>query len=160
MRESDKQMLADHYLDLYRMAFDLLHNEADTEDVVQEALAITMSRAFVSNPYRYCVRTLYNHCYHLLDNHLCVLSDTLPEAQEANDGPDERRIQLVRRLKEELPERAVKIIDLHFSDGYTLDQIAEMQGVSRSAIQKVLHRGEQHLRQQIIELELKEVFES
>ena len=35
-------MLADHYLDLYRMAFVLLQNEADVEDVVQEALAVTM----------------------------------------------------------------------------------------------------------------------
>ena len=41
MRERDKQMLADHYLDFYQMAYTILHEEADVEDAVQDALTDT-----------------------------------------------------------------------------------------------------------------------
>ena len=83
MREQDKQMLADHYLDLYRMAYNVLRNETDTEDAVQEALAITMSHSFLAKPYSYCVRTLYNQCYRLLSKRDYILPDELPDvAQE------------------------------------------------------------------------------
>ena len=44
MRERDKQMLADHYLDFYQMAYTLLHNKEDVEDAVHDALVDTMSQ--------------------------------------------------------------------------------------------------------------------
>ena len=63
MRERDKQMLADHYLDFYQMAYTILHEEADVEDAVQDALTDTMSQPFVRDPYGYCCRVLKNKCY-------------------------------------------------------------------------------------------------
>ena len=51
MRESDKQMLADHYLDFYQMAYSVLHNKEDVEDVVQESLAVTMAHTWVKRNY-------------------------------------------------------------------------------------------------------------
>ena len=50
MRESDQQRLVEHYLDFYRMAYSLLHDPKDAEDVVQEALTRTLVRPLVREP--------------------------------------------------------------------------------------------------------------
>ena len=78
-------MLADHYLDLYRMAFVLLQNEADVEDVVQEALAVTMSKTWVKDPYKYCLQVLYNQCYKMVKGKEYVLVENMPETVEQDD---------------------------------------------------------------------------
>ena len=140
MREQDKQMLADHYLDFYRMAYNLLRNETDTEDMVQEALTVTMSRTFVTNPYSYCVKILYNRCLKLLSR-----------AEE--DGIDEYRLQQLRELKAQLPPRLAKVLDLYYADGLTQTQIAEQQGISESMVKKLLYKGHERLRKQLIDIE-------
>ncbi len=153
MREQDKQMLADHYLDLYRMAYALLHNEADTEDAVQEALAVTMARPFVSKPYRYCVKILYNRCYKMLSKRGYYLPGTMPDMAVEDDGIDEYRLQQIRELKAQLPPRMAKILDLYYVNGFTQSQIAERQGMSESLVKKLFYKGHERLRQQLMDVD-------
>lgn len=154
MREQDKQMLADHYLDLYRMAYNVLRNETDTEDVVQEALAITMSHSFLAKPYSYCVRTLYNQCYRLLSKRDYILPDELPDvAQEEDEGVDEYRVQQLYELKKQLPPRVAKILDLYYVNGLTQAQIAQRQGISEPLVKKLFYKGHEWLRMKMIELD-------
>jgi len=153
MREQDKQMLADHYLDLYRMAYNLLRNETDTEDVVQDALAATMAHPFLARPYNYCVRILYNRCYRLLSRRNYYLPGKLPEVTAEDDGVDEYRIQQLQELKSQLPPRMAKILDLYYVNGFTQTQIAEHQGISESLVKKLFYKGHERLRQQIMNLD-------
>ncbi len=152
MREQDKQMLADHYLDFYRMAYNLLHNETDTEDVVQDALAATMSAPFVKNPYSYCVKVLYNRCNKLLSRRSYVLPGNLPDVAEEENGIDEYRIQQLLDLKAQLPPRIAKVLDLYYVNGLTQSQIAENQGISESLVKKLFYKGHERLRQQIMNI--------
>lgn len=153
MREQDKQMLADHYLDFYRMAYNLLHNETDTEDVVQEALAVTMARPFLTRPYNYCVKILYNRCYRLLSRRRYYLPGKVPDVAAEDDGVDEYRIQQLQDLKAQLPPRIAKILDLYYVNGFTQTQIAEQQGMSESMVKKLFYKGHERLRQQIMDLD-------
>ena len=153
MREQDKQMLADHYLDFYRMAYNLLRNETDTEDMVQEALTVTMSRTFVTNPYSYCVKILYNRCLKLLSRRSYCLPGDLPDVAAEEDGIDEYRLQQLRGLKAQLPPRLAKVLDLYYADGLTQTQIAEQQGISESMVKKLLYKGHERLRKQLIDIE-------
>jgi len=146
-------MLADHYLDLYRMAYNLLHNEADTEDVVQEALAVTMAHPFLTKPYNYCVRILYNRCYRLLSRGDYYLPGQIPDVAAEDDGVDEYRLQQLRELKEKLPTRIAKILDLYYVNGFTQTQIAEQQGMSESMVKKLFYKGHERLRQQIMDID-------
>lgn len=155
MREQDKQMLADHYLDFYRMAFNLLHNETDTEDVVQDALATTMARPFVTKPYSYCVKILYNRCYRLLSRGNYYLPGNLPDVEAEDDGIDEYRVQQLHELKAQLPPRMAKILDLYYVNGFTQTQIAENQGISESLVKKLFYKGHERLRQQIMDIDNK-----
>lgn len=153
MREQDKQMLADHYLDFYRMAYNLLHNEADTEDVVQDALAITMSRPFVAKPYNYCAKVLYNRCYRLLSRGDYYLPGDVPDMVAEEDGIDEYRLQQIQELKDLLPPRIAKVLDLYYVNGLTQMQIAEHQGMSESLVKKLFYKGHKRLRQQIMDID-------
>lgn len=157
MREQDKQMLADHYLDLYRMAYDVLHNETDTEDVVQEALAVTMAHPFLVKPYNYCVRILYNRCYRLLTRKDYILPDQLPDVayEESDSEMHEFRIEQLRKFKSQLPPRIAKILDLYYANGLTQAQIAKTEGMSLSLVKKLFYIGHEQLRHQIIESEKK-----
>ncbi len=159
MREQDKQMLADHYLDFYRMAYTLLHNEADTEDVVQEALAVTMARPFVANPYRYCVKILYNRCYKMLSKKGYYLPGVMPDMAAEEDGVDEYRLQQIRELKAQLPPRIAKILDLYYVNGFTQTQIAKHQGMSESLVKKLFYKGHQRLRQQLMDIDSNKINE-
>lgn len=153
MHERDKQMLADHYLDFYQMAYAVLHNKADVEDVVQESLAVTMSHTWVKNPYNYCVKVLHHNCYKLMRKKHYILTDRLPDIPDTNDGVDEQRLQTLWKLKNQLPERISKLFDLHYVKGYSLEEISKMTGTSVPMLKKNFSKGYDQLRKQLEEIE-------
>lgn len=156
MRETDKQMLADHYLDFYRIAYSVLRNSSDVEDAVQEALTITMSRPLVLHPYEYCVSVLRGECAKILSRNLYVLMEQIPDMAET-DSPGKRRVDQLRAMVDELPQRIVELFDLYYAKGMTYHQIAIQKGISESMVKKLIYRGHERLRQQILELEKKEL---
>lgn len=154
MREADKQNLADHYLDLYRIAYLLLHNQTDVEDAVQEALAITMSRPILfGDPYKFCTRVLRNICINFLKRNREVLPDKFWDISAPEENPNEKRLQLLSELLNQLPSRTAEIIHLSYNQGYTQSEIAQMKGISESMVKKLLYQGYDQLRKQIIEIE-------
>ena len=155
MRESDKQMLADHYLDFYQMAYSVLHNKEDVEDVVQEALAITMAHTWVTNPYKYCVKVLRHNCYKLKKKNY-ILTDRLPDMPIESDGVDEQRLQTLWKLKSKLPKHMGKLFDLHYVNGYTYEEISATTGISLSMVKKLFKKGHDQLRKQMQEIDNKE----
>ena len=156
MRECDKQMLADHYLDLYQMAFSVLHNKEDVEDVVQESLAVTMAHAWVKDPYKYCIKVLYHNCYKMLKRSEYVLVENLPDLPSTNDGVDEQRLQTLWKLKNQLPERISKIFDLYYVKGHTYEEISSITGTPMPMLKKLIRKGHNRLRKQMQEIENKE----
>ena len=153
MKESDKQMLADHYLDLYRMAFVLLQNEADVEDVVQEALAVTMSKTWVKDPYKYCLQVLYNQCYKMVKGKEDVLVENMPETVEQDDDVDERRLKMLWEMKNELPKSEREVLDLYYVRGLTKGEIAKKKGLTIAIVKRLFNRGHNLLRTRMLEIE-------
>lgn len=154
MHEKDKQMLADHYLDFYRLAYDMLHNETDVEDVVQESLATTMSHAMLNNPYNYCMRVVRHNCIRLLTRSAYSLPDHLPELRsEEEDGATEKRMQQLWALKDQLPHRVRNILDLYYEKGYTKAEIAEETGTSFAMVTKLFYKGHVRLKKQMEQIE-------
>ena len=153
MKEADKQMLADHYLDFYRIAFSMLRNEADTEDAVQEALVVTMTRHLWGDPYNYCVTVLRNICIKMKKRNVEVLLDNMLEVPNPDPGVDSQRLQLLMDLMEAMPEREREVLNLYYEKGYTKADIAKMKGVSVSLVKKLFTRGLDMLRKQFIEID-------
>ena len=159
MREADKQMLADHYLDLYQIAFSFFFNETDVEDAVQEALTITMSRSLTGDPYAYCIRVLRNTAFKMRRKSPEVLLDQMIEVAEPESEPDQtsRRLELLPSLMEKLPNRIRDVLYLYYEKGLSKAQIAQHEGISESMVKKLFYKGHRRLKQKIVEIETKEI---
>ena len=160
MRDADKQMLADHYLDFYRMAYSILQNKADVEDAVQEALVETMTRPLVGDPYRYCIVVLRNLCIRMRSTNNEILVDNMADIPDTGSGVDSRRVQRVRELLDALPKRLRVILRLHYEKGLSKAQIARKLGISVTMVKKLFDRGQNILKKQLIEMEIndKDIF--
>lgn len=153
MRDAEKQMLADHYLDLYQIAFAILHNETDVEDAVQEALVITMTRKLWGDPYKYCVRVLRNLCLKMMTRNKEVLVDTIVETPIPEPDPNSRRVQQLMDAIDTLPKRIRDILYLYYEKGYSKSDIAREKGISETLVKKLFQKGQDILREQMIEME-------
>jgi len=151
MRECDKQMLADHYLDFYQMAYALLRNETDVEDAVQDALVETMSQPFVKNPYNYCSKVLKNKCLKMLKKNTYILTEHLPDLPDTPNNLDEQRMQTLWNYKEQLPKRIREILDLYYIKGYTRQQISELTQTSMPTLKKLFHKGHTKLKKRMLD---------
>lgn len=160
MREADKQMLADHYLDFYRMAFSILQNETDVEDAVQEALVETMTRHLWGDPYKYCVAVLRNICVRMKLKGNEVLLDNMLDVPTPEADVDNRRLQRLGELLDALPKRIKEILYLYYEDGYSKAEIARQKGISVTMVKKLFKRGQDTLKKQLIEMEIndKDIF--
>ena len=155
MREADKQMLADHYLDLYQMAYSMLGIGADAEDAVHDALVATMTRHLWGDPYKYCVATLRNICIKMKQSNELLLDIDL---DVANPEPDtgSRRLHRLLDLVEALPERNREILYLYYGDGYSKAEIAKKKGLSETMVKKLFKKGQEKLKKQLLEIEMKD----
>jgi len=151
MRDTDKQMLADRYLDLYRTAYSILHNKTDVEDAVQEALAITMSRTLLGNPYSYCVSVLKNICIKMMLQKEEVLFDNMPDIAEPETENQRLRTEIISNLWDQLPERICQIFQLYYEKGYSKTKIAHEIGISESMVKKLFNRGHNRIRKELID---------
>lgn len=160
MREADKQMLADHYLDLYRMAFSILQNETDSEDAVQDALVVTMTRHLWGDPYKYCVAVLRNICIKMKMKNREVLLDNMLDVPAPEEAVNNKRLQRLEELIDMLPKRIKEILYLYYEKGYSKAEIARQKGISETMVKKLFDRGHNKLREQLIEIEIndKDIF--
>lgn len=160
MRESDQNMLADRYLDLYQMAFAILHSQCDAEDAVQEALVRTLTRPIaVRDPLHYCVRVLRNYCMDKLNEKL-VVTDRIEALGDADDTPIQRllhvRLEGMEEARRCLPERTNQLLDMHYAEGLTLQEIADRTGVSAPMVRKLFKRAYRQIRKKIVLAEINE----
>lgn len=153
MRELDKQLLADHYLDFYQIAYNILRNPADAEDAVHDALVKTMSHPMIKDPYRYCATIVRNNCVKLLQECAYSLPRSLPDSSSAEDDPTEIRIQQLWKLKDQLPPRMREILDLYYVKGYSREQIAQRTSLTLATVNKIFYQGHYKLKQQLLTLE-------
>lgn len=153
MRESDQHILAEHYLDLYQMAYLLLQNQAEAEDAVQEALARSFAQPFVKQPLNYCVRVLRNYCLDRL-NAEYVTSDTMDTMASPEEEPLQRlmhaRLQVLEEARVCLPQRTNEMLDMHFAQGLSLPEVAERSGVSLGTVRKLFKKAYRQMRKKIV----------
>lgn len=135
---------------VYRLAMVYLGRHADAEDVTQEVFLRLLYRApnFAdeSHKRRWLLQVTANLCRDQLRGfwrkRITELEDTLPAAaQEERDALD----AVIR-----LPEKYRLPIHLHYYEGYSVAEIAEILKLGQSAVKMRLKRGRELLK---IELE-------
>lgn len=135
---------------LYRIAFVMMKNAFDAEDVVQDTLIKYMEhmesgKSFETEEYRkaWLIRVDSNLCKNRLrfyKNHPRISVEELSRYYEKEE--DTRLMDSLLFL----PTKYREILLLHYVEGYQGREIAEMLGLSEAAVRKRLERGREKLR--------------
>jgi len=134
---------------LYRFCLLQMKNPADAEDIMQEVFLKRLYQApeFQSSDHerRWLFRVALNQCR---DEWKRSRRAELPldEAVLISVPPEERDIL---EQVAALPEKLRTVIHLHYYEGYSLEEIASLLGVSLSAVKMRMKRGRDALRNRL-----------
>lgn len=163
MRESDQHILADHYLDLYRMAYGILHDQSEAEDAVQEALVRTLASPMVQHPLHYCKKVLHHYCIDKLRDE-CMLTDKLDKLDVMDATEDTAtqqllkvRLEMLDEARKYLPQRTNQLLDMHYVEGLSIQEISEQSGVSIVVVRKLFKRAYRQMRKRINTIEINDI---
>ena len=140
------RMLLESEQMLYRIACAFLRSEADRQDVMQEtAMKAWKNRAGLREE-RYfrtwISRIMVNECHNLhRSNSRCVPTDTLPDRPTPENGDEEMRM-----LLDGLPEKQRVPLVLHYLEGFSLEEIAQVQHVSLPLVKYRMRQARKALR--------------
>ena len=133
---------------LYRAALAILGDPHEAEDAVQDAFVRYLEKApkELENPSAWLMRVLVNGCksrLRLAWRRVGPLPDTLPAP-----GPEERQ-----ELEElfSLPPEDRAVIHLHYYEGYSSNEIAQLLGCRPGAVRSRLSRARERLRKVLVE---------
>ena len=138
-----EKLVTEHETRLYRAALAILGHPQEAEDAVQDAFVRFLERApaDLENPSAWLMRVLVNGCrsrLRLAWRRVGPLPDTLPAP-----GPEERQ-----ELEElwSLPPEDRAVIHLHYYEGYSTAEIAQMLSCRPGTIRSRLFRARERLK--------------
>lgn len=141
--------LFERYADMtYRIALSYLRSPQEAEDVVQNVFLSLLENDMVIYPGKeraFLAKATVNRCKNLLRAAKRREAVPLDEAVLLT-CPEDRD---VFRAVMELPEKYRIAVSLHYLEGYSFREIAELLHIGASAVSMRLHRAKTILQQQI-----------
>jgi RNA polymerase sigma-70 factor (ECF subfamily) len=153
--------------ELYRLALRITLNRADAEDVVQETMLKVWTRREQWNEIESIEAFCLTICRNLsldkvkrMDNQQPSLDDGEHDTPDRSytASPEERvvwrdRMQLVRNLMEQLPEKQRTCIQLRDIEGKTYKEIATIMDITEQQVKVNIFRARQTIKQKFQENE-------
>ena len=146
---------------LFRLALRITLNPAEAEDVVQETMIKIWNRRnsweTIDNIETFCLticRTLSLDKTRLMGNHALSLdTETEPPDYSHHSNPEEQvmqrdRIQLVRQLIDQLPEKQRSCMQLRDIEGKSYKDIATILNITEEQVKVNIFRARQTIREQ------------
>ena len=131
---------------LYRIACALLRSEADRQDAMQETALKAWQNQSRLREERFfktwISRIMVNECHNLYrKSKRWIPMGTMPEqpAQE-NDAPE------IRLMLDSLPEKQRIPLVLHYLEGFSLEEIVEVQHTTLAMVKYRMHQARKALR--------------
>lgn len=145
---------------LYRIAYALVGNQADAEDILQDAYYKLWSRreelTDVENPEAFCVTLVKHLCLDYLrspraNRHDEAVSEAVSLTADA--PPDEAlemqdKVKQVRRLIDRLPENQRQVLRLRGIEDCSIEEIEQITGLTAVNIRVLLSRARKIIREQ------------
>ena len=141
--------LFDRYGDtVYRVALSYLRSPQEAEDTVQTIFLKLLERDIQVYPGKeraFLTKMAINHCKNLLST--SRKRDTVPldEAVLLTQPEDRELFHAVM----ELPEKYRAVVCLHYFEGYSFQEIAQLLHIGTSAVSMRLHRARNMLKTQV-----------
>lgn len=153
-----ESLFRQHYRQMYRLATILLHDDAESKDVVHDVFAkllVDSSNLCEETADAYLLTCVRNRCLNVIRSrkiqervgrlYLLDLDTTISQTDRFN----EELKALNRGIDFLEPPVCKDIILQHFRDGVTFREIAQRLGVSETTVYKHLHRALNQLRTQL-----------
>lgn len=157
-----ERLFRQHYRAMYRVAVTLLHDEAESKDVVSDVFARLANGVEVTEDRvaTYLLAAVRNRCLNVIRNRsireriqrLYLLEQEV-EAKSAERLCEEAQM-LERGVKLLEPPVCREVVMLHFEKGMPFREIAERLEVSETTVYKYLRRAMKQLREHLNESEL------
>lgn len=142
---------------LYRIAFTYLKNNEDVEDVLQEVFLKRLYKAprFENEKQEkyWMIRVTINLSKDVLKSFWRKNIDSIEEMQEIKYWQFSKEEKDIFQMVMSLPVKQKLVIYLHYYEGYTCKEIAEILRCKESAIKMRLKKGRELLK---IDLEMEE----
>ncbi|MFL5241834.1 MAG: RNA polymerase sigma factor [Gemmataceae bacterium] len=157
-RQVVEQLVADHYVSLYRYAYRLSGSAADAEDLTQEAFCkaqanLAQLRDFErAKPWLFSIlRNAYLHRLRADKQHPCVALDEAGEVAEAlHESLPEIDPEQVQQMLSELPEVFRTVIILYYFEDFSYRDIAEQMDLPLGTVMSRLARAKGYLRNRVL----------
>lgn len=152
--EAVTQLYAAHYPELVRLATLLVRNNAEAEEIVQDAFVAMHGRwRRLHEPERalgYLRRSIINGCRSTQRHRMVVAKHTPDHLEDAASAETHAlaahtRAQVMDALHQ-LPARQREVLVLRYYSDLTEAEIAETLGISRGSVKSHAHRGTTALR--------------
>ncbi len=158
--ESFKRLFLPLHPKLFRIAYALVENKSDAEDILQDAYYKLWSRreelTDVQNPEAFCVTLVKNLCIDFLRSprvgrHNEEITEVVTFSPDSS--PDEKlemkdKVQQVRHLVSRLPENQRQVLRLRGIEDCSMDEIEQITGLSAVNIRVLLSRARKIIREQ------------
>lgn len=156
-----KELFLPYHKRIYQVAFRLLGNSEDAEDMVQETYIKLWERrdelSNVRNAEAFCTVVTRNLCLDKIRNTRydteCTDEERLmqPGGETPSDIVERKdHNRLLHDLINRLPDVQKKLILLHDANGYTFEEIEKITGLTPINIRVTLSRARKKLREQFI----------
>lgn len=128
-----------HYAKMYRAARSLLYDGQESEDVVSDIFEDLLQRHVSLQPgteEAYLMKCVRNRCLKRL-RHEAVrkeLSDVPFSCHPVHEVTDDDFADVVDGITTSLPEQDRRIFSMRFHEGYSYEEIALREGISRVAV--------------------------
>lgn len=168
MEKKQMETIAVRYLDsVYRIALNYCKDTEDAKDAVQNAfLKLMMTETVFSDNehiHRWLIRVTINECkgfwrsfWHRNIVSLDVMREAgdEPEFQEVDDYLSEPAYDVWEAVTK-LPSKYSIVLHLHYKEGYSVDEIAEILGQSYQNVSVRLCRGRKKLKEILLKGDMK-----
>ena len=150
-----QRLFMQHYAKMYRVARTILYDEQESEDVVSDIFEHLLHKQTVLIPdteEHYLLTSVRNQCFKRLRHVSSSLQDSdYAELADDSETDDERLTDIDEFVANHLSVQEQRIFRLRFTDGYSYEEIAAAEGISRVAVWKHLSHALNIIRQQFKE---------
>ena len=152
-KNADLEAAINKYSDmLYKICFVILKNEHDTKDVLQDTFLIyyTKKPKFESEDHRkaWLIRVSQNKCREFLrfhKRHASLSLDKIDESEIITNGMNDYEKELLSMIWN-MSLKLKSVVILHYIEGYSVDETADILKISSSAVKKRLQRAREQLK--------------
>lgn len=155
-----KRLYLPFHAKLYRIAFALVGNQEEAEDIVQEVYSRLWERrkelAAVRNPEAYAITLTKHFCLDYLrspraSRQAAALEET--EEFQSDSSPEKKdQIRQIRRWIDKLPLNQQQVLRLQGMEDYSVEEIEQITGYTAGNIRVLLSRARKTIREQFNKL--------